>query len=108
MPAPGRRRSDPVPRCSGKRVPVLKKLSLVLALLGLLLGTALIGWSGAGAVVRAVLSVGWGGFGLYYGWQWLMFVPLGLAWDTIARGRGVRRARVFIGGRMVRDAASNC
>ncbi len=86
----------------------MKKLSLVLALLGLLLGTALIGWSGAGAVVRAVLSVGWGGFGLYYGWQWLMFVPLGLAWDTIARGRGVRRARVFIGGRMVRDAACNC
>ncbi len=86
----------------------MKKLSLVLALLGLLLGTTLIGWSGAGAVVRAVLSVGWGGFGLYYAWQWLMFVPLGLAWDTIARGRGVRRTPVFIGGRMVRDAASNC
>jgi glycosyltransferase 2 family protein len=85
----------------------VKKLSLILALLGLLLGTALIGWSGAGAVVRGLLSVGWRGFGLYYGWQYLMFIPLGLAWDTLARGRGVRHTRVFIGGRMVRDAACN-
>ena len=85
----------------------MKKLSLVLALLGLLLGTALIGWSGAGAVLRGVLSVGWRGFGLYLAWQCLTFLPLGLAWDTIARGRGVRRLRVFLGGRLVRDAASN-
>ncbi|MGH7041818.1 MAG: lysylphosphatidylglycerol synthase domain-containing protein [Acetobacteraceae bacterium] len=86
----------------------MKKLSLVLALLGLAAGTALIGWTGAGAVVAAVLSAGWPRFGLYVGWQWMMFVPLGLAWDTIARGRGVRRSFVFLGGRMVRDAASNC
>lgn len=96
-----------MPRLRKTSLPALKKLSLILALLGLLLGTALIGWSGAGAVVRGVLSVGWRGFGLYYGWQCLMFVPLGLAWDMIARGRGVQRTRVFIGGRMVRDAASN-
>ena len=85
----------------------MKKASVILALLGLLLGTALIGWSGAGGILRALLSVGWGGFGLYCAWQGLMFLPLGLAWDTIARGRGVHRFRAFLGGRMVRDAACN-
>jgi putative membrane protein len=103
---PGRR-SRAVQLGSDGTVRGLKKLPLVLALLGLLLGTALIGWTGAGAVIRGVLSVGWRGFGLYYGWQCLMFLPLGLAWDTLARGRGMQRLRVFVGGRMVRDAASN-
>ena len=81
---------------------------MALALAGLALGTALIGWSGAGRVLAGVLRVGWRGFGLYYGWQCLMFLPLGMAWDQIARGRGVRRPWVFVWGRMVRDAASNC
>ncbi len=85
----------------------MKRLSLALALAGLALTTVLIGRSGAGRVFAGVLRAGWGGFGLYLGWQCVMFLPLGLAWDAIARGRGERRLPVFIWGRMVRDAASN-
>ena len=38
----------------------MRKLSIVLALVGLLLGTVLIGWFGAGRVFDGVRRVGWG------------------------------------------------
>ncbi|HST75583.1 MAG TPA: TIGR00374 family protein, partial [Acetobacteraceae bacterium] len=85
----------------------MKKVSIVLALAGLLLGTLLVGSFGFDRVVRTVLSVGWGGFALLCAWQFLVFLPLGLAWDAIARARGVRRVGLFIWGRMVRDASIN-
>jgi glycosyltransferase 2 family protein len=86
----------------------VKTLSVALAIVGLLLGTLLIGWFGAGRVLTGVLSVGWGGFAIVLGWQLLLFVILGLAWDAIAPRREARRLWVFIWGRMVRDAAANC
>ncbi len=86
----------------------MKKLSIALALLGLTLGTLLVGSFGFRQIVGAVLSAGWGGFALICVWQLLLFQPLGLAWDQLARARGVRRPLLFIWGRMVRDASSNC
>jgi putative membrane protein len=77
-------------------------------MLGLLLGTLLVGWFGAGRVLAGVLSVGWGGFALILGWQMLLFVILGLGWDAIAPRREARRFWVFIWGRMVRDSSANC
>jgi glycosyltransferase 2 family protein len=85
----------------------LKQLSIALAILGLALGTILIGAFGFGRVVHTVLSVGWAGFGVICAWQLLIFLPLGLAWSEIARTRGIRRAALFIWGRMVRDASIN-
>lgn len=86
----------------------MKKLSIPLAVLGLLLGTVLIGWFGAGRVLAGALSVGWGGFALVLGWQLGLFVVLGLSWMVLVPPRAVRRAWVFIWGRMVRDASANC
>ena len=86
----------------------MKKLSLVLAIVGLLLGTVLVGWFGAGRVFAGVLSVGWGGFALVLGWQLVLFAVLGLAWDAIAPRREARKVWLFIWGRMVRDASANC
>jgi len=86
----------------------VKTLSVALAVLGLLLGTLLIGWFGAGRVLAGVLSVGWGGFAIVLGWQLMLFAILGLAWDAIAPRREARRLWVFIWGRMVRDASANC
>ncbi len=86
----------------------MKTLSIALAVLGLLLGTLLIGWFGAGRVLAGVLSVGWGGFAIVLGWQLLLFAILGIAWDAIVPRREAHRFWVFIWGRMVRDAASNC
>jgi putative membrane protein len=86
----------------------VKKLSIGLAVLGLLLGTLLVGWFGAGRVLSGVLSVGWGGFAIVLGWQLLLFAILGLGWDVIAPRREARRLWLFIWGRMVRDASANC
>ena len=91
-----------------RKITPVKTLSIALAVLGLLLGTLLIGWFGAGRVLAGVLSVGWGGFAIVLGWQLMLFAILGLAWDAIAPRRVARRLRVFIWGRMVRDAAANC
>ena len=86
----------------------MKKLSIVLALAGLLLGTVLIGWFGFGRVITGVQRVGWAGFALIVGWQIALFVVLGLAWDAIVPAREARRPWVFVWGRMVRDASANC
>ncbi|MBS0562505.1 MAG: flippase-like domain-containing protein [Proteobacteria bacterium] len=85
----------------------MKILSYVLALLGVLLASVLIGWFDAGRVLESALSVGWGGFALVCAWQIAIFVVLGIAWDVVALDAPPRSVRVFIWGRMVRDAASN-
>jgi putative membrane protein len=59
-------------------------------------------------VISGVRRVGWGDFGLIVGWQLLLFVVLGLAWDAITPPREARRPWIFVWGRMVRDAATNC
>jgi putative membrane protein len=86
----------------------LKKLSYLLALLGLLLGTLLVAWFDVGRVVDTALSLGWAGFALLIGWQLLTFVVLGMAWDVLTPRGTDRPLWVFVWGRMVRDSAANC
>ena len=85
----------------------MKRLSIALAALGLLIGTVLVGWFGFDRVVDAVLSVGWGGFALLIAWQLLLFAVLAAAWSIIA-GRSDIALGVFFWGRMVRDSATTC
>ena len=86
----------------------MKKLSYVLALLGLLLGTLLVGWYDVGRVATEAFSVGWGGFALLIAWQLLIFVILGIAWDVLTQRGPNRTIWVFVWGRMVRDSSANC
>ena len=86
----------------------MKKLSFVLALLGLLLGTLLIAWYDVGRVATGAFSVGWGGFALLISWQLLIFVILGIAWDVLTQRTPDRAVWVFVWGRMVRDSSANC
>ncbi len=79
----------------------------MLALLGVALGTLLVGAFGFQRVVASLLSVGVLGFCLICAWQLLLFVVLGLAWDALARAVGENRPGLFIWGRMVRDASTN-
>jgi glycosyltransferase 2 family protein len=83
-----------------------KTLSLVAALVGLALGTALVGWFGFHRVLAGVLKVGWGGLALLVLCQGGLFVILGFAWWTLMPQRPA--VRVLIWARMVRDAAANC
>jgi len=86
----------------------LRKISILLAIVGLLLATLLIGWFGLDRVLTAMLSVSAGGFGLLCVWQMGLFLINGAAWDMTLPTRGGRRLGIMIWGRMVRDAAGNC
>ena len=83
----------------------MKRLSLLLALVGLAVAAALVAWFDAGQVLRAALAVGWRGFLLLGLWQAGLFLLLGLAWTVVVPG--VRPGRL-VWGRMVRDAATTC
>jgi putative membrane protein len=87
----------------------MKLVSYVLALLGVLIGVVLVAYFGLGNVVTSVSRIGWPEFALIVGWQIVLFVVLGVAWDIIMMpARERRRVWVPIWGRMVRDAAANC
>jgi putative membrane protein len=86
----------------------MKRLSYLLALLGVLIAVLLVAWFGVGNVVAAVSRIGWPEFALIIGWQIVLFVILGLAWDVIMPRSAMRRPWVQIWGRMVRDASANC
>lgn len=86
----------------------MRKLSFVLAFVGILVSIALVGWYGFAGVGDAVVSAGWRGFAVIVGWQLALFGVLGLAWDAILPKRAQRRrAWVPIWGRMVRDCSAN-
>ena len=86
----------------------MRKLSVLLALAGLLVSVLLIAWFGFGNVISAIGRIGWPQFGLIVGWQLILFVVLGLAWEAIVPPHEARRPWVLIWGRMVRDCSANC
>jgi putative membrane protein len=83
------------------------KLSLIItAGLGLVLATGLIAYFGVGAVLTALVGIGWVGFAVFVGYGLLVYLVLGGAWWSVAPGQGLGRLRAFIWGRMVRESAS--
>jgi glycosyltransferase 2 family protein len=86
----------------------MRRLSYLLALIGILIGIVLVGYFGLGKVVAAVGNIGWPQFGVIVAWQLVLFAVLGLAWDVLTPVRGIWRPWVLIWGRMVRDASANC
>jgi putative membrane protein len=86
----------------------MKRLSYALALLGVLGTILLVSYFGFGSITSAVGNVGWAEFSAIVGWQLVLFIILGLAWDAIMPPRETRRTWVLIWGRMVRDASANC
>ena len=87
----------------------MKTASILLALLGLALITGIVTWLGAGAVTKAVLSVGFGGFAVLVLWQVVSDFVLAMAWRI-----GCPRPTLDIGigrlllARMVREAGTTC
>jgi glycosyltransferase 2 family protein len=86
----------------------MKRLSYILALVGALVALLLVSYYGIGNVIAAVSRIGWPELGVIVGWQLVLFVILGVAWDLITPSRTMRRPWVLIWGRMVRDASGNC
>ena len=84
-----------------------KTLSIAFAVVGLMGGTALAGWSGFAPIGKAILSVGGGGFMLFCLWQLATIALLGFGWWTVAPDSR-RRLPMLIWGRAVRDSAGCC
>ncbi len=82
----------------------MKKTAILLALAGVGLAVGLVIWLGAGKIVSAVTTIGWGGFAILVGWQFLMFVVLAFAWRHLCPGA---RLRTLIWGRLVREGGAN-
>lgn len=85
----------------------MKRASILLAVIGLLIAGLLLDVAGVRDVLGRVLAVGWRGFAVVLAWQGVLFVVLGSAWKILAAG-GLRTLLVLVWARMVRDAASNC
>ena len=86
----------------------VRKLSVLLAVIGFIVSIGLVAWYGFDGVMSAVASAGWGGFALVVTWQMALFGVLGLAWDVILPTESLRR-RIWVPvwGRMVRDCSAN-
>jgi putative membrane protein len=86
----------------------LRKLSVALAIVGVMIATLLIGWYGILPTSTALLSVGAGGFLGFCSWQLVTMAALGLCWRGVAPAAPPRRAGPFVWGRIVRDSAGSC
>ena len=83
----------------------MRRLSLILALLGIAVAALLVVRFDAGDILHAMLSIGWSGAALLLALQGVLFCVLGAAWATVQPD--IRPARL-VWGRMVRDAATTC
>ncbi|MGH7070452.1 MAG: lysylphosphatidylglycerol synthase domain-containing protein, partial [Acetobacteraceae bacterium] len=86
----------------------MKRLSIALAIAGLMFGTLMVGWFGFGPIVKALLSVGAWGFALYCAWQIATMIVLGIGWRLVAPLKDGFHLVPFVWGRMVRDSAAAC
>lgn len=86
----------------------MKRLSIGLAVLGLILGIGLIAHFGFDSIAGAIGRIGPGEFALIVGWQLVIFSILGLAWHMILPSPPRHPIRVTVWARMVRDASATC
>lgn len=84
----------------------MKLATILAAIAGLILGTAIVGYYGFGAVAGALGAIGWGGFLIVFVYHLVTVACLGLAWYVIVPPPH-RRAGAFIWGRFVRDLGSD-
>ena len=90
---------------SGNRVGV-RATAVAMALLGLLVGIAVIAYFNFGSVLAAMGPIGLGGFLAVVAAQVGLFLPLGLAWWVVALQEAAL-IPAFIWGRLMREAASD-
>lgn len=83
----------------------MKIASIIAAIVGLVLGTAIIGYFGFGEVLSALGTIGWSGFGIILAYQLALYVLLGACWWAIAPPPR-DGLHAYIWGRLVRDSGS--
>ncbi|WP_282759077.1 lysylphosphatidylglycerol synthase domain-containing protein [Komagataeibacter saccharivorans] len=83
----------------------MRKLTILLAILGLALLTGFTAWYGAGSVMKAIVSIGFVGFMATVLAQLAVDAILGLAWHAACRD--IPFVQLVV-SRMIRDAAASC
>jgi len=81
----------------------MKVLPIIAGLVGLAIIGALVGYFGAGAVIRSLRAIGWTGFSAICAIHLGVISLEGVAWRLLVTGRPVWP---FIWGRLIRDAGS--
>ncbi|MBV8507683.1 MAG: flippase-like domain-containing protein [Alphaproteobacteria bacterium] len=81
----------------------MKVIPIVAAIVGLAMIGALVGYFGAGAVIRSLRAIGWAGFSTICLIHLGVISLEGIAWRLLVPGA---RIWAFIWGRLVRDAGS--
>jgi putative membrane protein len=79
--------------------------TIIAAIAGLLLGTAIVAYFGFGEVLAALGTIGWGGFAIILVYQLGLYLLLGGCWWVIAPAPR-DRFRAYVWGRLVRDSGS--
>jgi putative membrane protein len=82
----------------------MKAFTILFAIVGLLLGTALVGYYGFAEVGRALFAVRWTGFLAIIAYHLAGIFLLGLCWSVLVPGAAPLLA--FVWGRLIRDSGS--
>lgn len=85
----------------------MKLAGIIATLLGLALGTCLVGYYGFAAVAAGLLAIGWLGFLAVCGFHLGLFALLGLAWHAVVRRPRPLSVWGFVWGRLIRDAGAD-
>ena len=79
----------------------MKLIPVIAAIIGLAVIGALVGYLGAGAVLRSLRAIGWAGFSAICVIHLVVISIEGIAWRLLVPGA---RVWAFIWGRLIRDA----
>ncbi|HEY1506757.1 MAG TPA: flippase-like domain-containing protein [Stellaceae bacterium] len=79
--------------------------TIIAAIAGLALGTAIVAYFGFGEVLAALGTIAWSGFAIILAYQLCLYLLLGACWWVIAPPPR-DRFRAFVWGRLVRDSGS--
>ena len=81
--------------------------TIVAALIGLAVATAVVGYFNFGTVLKAMAPIGVAGFLAVIAAQVVLFIPLGLAWWLVAPAEPVDKTPAFMWARLLREASSD-
>jgi putative membrane protein len=79
---------------------------VIVAIVGFAVATAIIGYTGFGAVFSSLAAVGWGGFAFLCAYAALPYAILGTAWFVLIRGVAISQWGTLVWARLLREAAS--
>ena len=85
----------------------MKRIAIVLLVLGLVAATLLIAWSGFDATAAVLMTMGWSGFALICAFHFGLIALNGMAWHLVTPDMPPHRLPFFIWGRWVRTAAAD-